>query len=144
MKLMKVRYSAIEDPNNPGAWGVWDNKEKTIVRDEKDCPAHARLMAAKLNFKEDKKKSKLNLKDLDYTILRPTWFTNANEVDYEMKNKITIESFFVVMSVAKTKDSAGKIRYLAVEGPKKELEAVAAQCGVNITGKILKRKLNIQ
>ena len=25
--------------------------------------------------------------DLDYTILRPTWFTNANEVDYELTKK---------------------------------------------------------
>ncbi len=25
--------------------------------------------------------------DLDYTILRPTWFTNANEVDYEINHK---------------------------------------------------------
>jgi uncharacterized protein YbjT (DUF2867 family) len=25
--------------------------------------------------------------DLDYTILRPTWFTNANEVDYEITHK---------------------------------------------------------
>jgi uncharacterized protein YbjT (DUF2867 family) len=25
--------------------------------------------------------------DLDYTILRPTWFTNANEVDYELTRK---------------------------------------------------------
>lgn len=25
--------------------------------------------------------------DLDYTILRPTWFTNANEVDYETTGK---------------------------------------------------------
>jgi uncharacterized protein YbjT (DUF2867 family) len=25
--------------------------------------------------------------DLDYTILRPTWFTNANEVDYEITRK---------------------------------------------------------
>lgn len=25
--------------------------------------------------------------DLDYTILRPTWFTNANEVDYETTRK---------------------------------------------------------
>jgi uncharacterized protein YbjT (DUF2867 family) len=25
--------------------------------------------------------------DLDYTIIRPTWFTNANEVDYEITRK---------------------------------------------------------
>lgn len=25
--------------------------------------------------------------DLDYTILRPTWFTNVNEVDYELTHK---------------------------------------------------------
>jgi uncharacterized protein YbjT (DUF2867 family) len=25
--------------------------------------------------------------DLEYTILRPTWFTNANEVDYETTRK---------------------------------------------------------
>jgi len=25
--------------------------------------------------------------DLEYTILRPTWFTNANEVDYEITRK---------------------------------------------------------
>jgi uncharacterized protein YbjT (DUF2867 family) len=25
--------------------------------------------------------------DLDYIILRPTWFTNANEVDYEVAHK---------------------------------------------------------
>jgi len=25
--------------------------------------------------------------DLDYTILRPTWFTNVNEVDYELTSK---------------------------------------------------------
>jgi len=25
--------------------------------------------------------------DLDYTILRPTWFTNANEVDFEITQK---------------------------------------------------------
>jgi len=25
--------------------------------------------------------------DLEYTILRPTWFTNANEVDYEITGK---------------------------------------------------------
>jgi len=25
--------------------------------------------------------------DLDYTILRPTWFTNVDEVDYELTQK---------------------------------------------------------
>jgi uncharacterized protein YbjT (DUF2867 family) len=25
--------------------------------------------------------------DLEYTILRPTWFTNADEVDYEITRK---------------------------------------------------------
>jgi len=34
--------------------------------------------------------------DLEYTILRPTWFTNANEVDYETTRKGTPEKGSVV------------------------------------------------
>ncbi|WP_199200187.1 NAD(P)H-binding protein [Adhaeribacter arboris] len=29
----------------------------------------------------------LEASGLDYTILRPTWFTNANEIDYELTQK---------------------------------------------------------
>ena len=34
--------------------------------------------------------------DLDYTILRPTWFTNANEVDYELTHKGEAEKGSVI------------------------------------------------
>jgi uncharacterized protein YbjT (DUF2867 family) len=34
--------------------------------------------------------------DLDYTILRPTWFTNADEVDYETTHKGTAEKGSVI------------------------------------------------
>jgi uncharacterized protein YbjT (DUF2867 family) len=34
--------------------------------------------------------------DLEYTILRPTWFTNVNEVDYELTNKSEIEKGSVI------------------------------------------------
>lgn len=34
--------------------------------------------------------------DLEYTILRPTWFTNVNEVDYEITEKGESEKGSVV------------------------------------------------
>ncbi len=34
--------------------------------------------------------------DLDYTILRPTWFTHANEIDYELTKKGTPEKGSVI------------------------------------------------
>ena len=34
--------------------------------------------------------------DLDYTILRPAWFTNANEVDYETTRKGELEKGSVI------------------------------------------------
>jgi hypothetical protein len=51
LKKLNLRYEIVEDPNNSGAWGVYDNKEKTLVRDEKYSQAKAGLMAAKLNLK---------------------------------------------------------------------------------------------
>jgi hypothetical protein len=38
----------------------------------------------------------------------------------------------VSMKIARVVDAKGKVRFLAVEGTKKVLEAVAAQCGVKI------------
>jgi hypothetical protein len=62
LKKLNLRYEIVEDKNNPGAWGVYDNQKQTLVREEKYSQAKAGLMAAKLNLKEVK------LKEKDYSL----------------------------------------------------------------------------
>jgi hypothetical protein len=72
-----IRYTIIEDVNNRGAWGVWDKKEHTLVRDEK----YSRIMAANMT-------DKLNKKENASKIKKPLVFTQK-EVQHIIQNIYT-------------------------------------------------------
>ncbi|HEV7395777.1 MAG TPA: NAD(P)H-binding protein [Pyrinomonadaceae bacterium] len=61
--------------------------------------------------------------DLDYTILRPTWFTNADEVDYETTRKGELERGSVI-----SQKSLATLIAKVIESPK---EYTRENLGVN-------------
>ncbi|MCU0349073.1 MAG: NAD(P)H-binding protein [Saprospiraceae bacterium] len=63
---------------------------------------------------------------LDYTILRPTWFTNANEVDYELARKGEPEKGSVI-----SQKSLAAFIVSVIESPEKYLRE---NLGINKPG----------